>query len=59
MGHHFLLLKFVASALPLYEEQMQTLVSIINAPVPEFEHNNATFSLIKTISSNQYISSEY
>ena len=42
-----------ASALPLDEEPMQALVSIFNAAVSYFEHNNETFSLIKTLSSNQ------
>ena len=45
----------VASSLPLDEEQMKTLASIIYAAVLGFDHNNATFSLIKTLSSNQYI----
>ena len=47
--------KNVASALPLDEDKMQTLVFIIYAAVSYFEHNNASFSLIKTLSSKQYI----
>ena len=58
-GASFSTTQNVASALPLDEEQMQTLVSIIYAAVSDFEHNNATFSLIKTLSSKQYISPEY
>ena len=44
----------VASSLPLDEEQMQTLVSIIYDSISDFDHNNATISLIKTLSSKQY-----
>ena len=44
----------VDSALPFGEEQIQTLVSIVYATVSDFENNNATFNLIKTLSSNQY-----
>ena len=49
----------VASDFPINEEQMQTPVSIIYAAVSDFEHNNAIFSLIKTLSFKKYISPEY
>ena len=39
----------VASALPLDEEQMQTLVSIIYSADLDFGHNNTAFKLIKTL----------
>ena len=58
-GASFSTTQNVASALPLEEEQMQTLVLIIYAAVSDFEHNNATFSSIKTLSSKQYIYLEY
>ena len=45
----------VASDLPLDEEPMQTIVSVIYNAVSDFEHNNTTFSLIKTLSLKQYI----
>ena len=48
-GASFSMTQNVSSDLPLDEEQMQTLVLIIYAAVSEFEHNNATFSLIKII----------
>ena len=48
-----------ARALPLDEEKMKTLVSIIYAAISDFEHNDAIFILIKTLSSKQYISPEY
>ena len=50
-GASFYTTKNVASALPLDEEQMKNLVLIIYAAVSNFEHNNATLSLINTISS--------
>ena len=58
-GASFSTTQHIASALPLDEEQMQTLVLMIYTSVSDFEHNNETFSLINTISYNQYISPEY
>ena len=49
----------VASDLPLDEEPMQTLVSVIYDAVSDSEHNNTTFSLIKTLFSKQYIYPKY
>ena len=58
-GASFSTTQNAASAFPFDEEPMQTLVLIIYAAVPDFEHNNATFSLIKNIYSKQYFSPEY
>ena len=45
--------------LPLTQSQMQVLVSILQAALIEAEHHNSTFSLIKAITSRNYISPEY
>ena len=58
-GASFSTTQNVACALPIDEEQMQTLVLIIYATVSDFEHNNAALILIKNLSSKQYISLEY
>ena len=49
----------VASDFPLDENQMQTHVSMVYDDVSDFYHNNATFSLIKTLPSKQCIYPEY
>ena len=50
-GSYFSTTQNVTSALPLDEEPMQTLVSVIYASISDFEHNNTTFGLFKTLSS--------
>lgn len=44
---------------PLSEKQMPVLVSLLQAAIIDTEQHNATFSVIKAITSTQYVSSEY
>ena len=50
-GASFSTTQNAASAFPFDEEPMQTLVSVIYASISDFEHNNTTFGLFKTLSS--------
>jgi U3 small nucleolar RNA-associated protein 20 len=43
----------------LSNEQMQILVSILRSALTDAEHHNATFGVIKAITSVQYVSSEF
>jgi len=43
----------------LTNEQMQILVSILRSALTDAEHHNATFGVIKAITSVQYVSSEF
>ena len=58
-GASFSTTQNVASAFTIDEEQMQTLALIIYDYISDLDHNNATFSFIKTLSSKKYISPEY
>lgn len=44
--------------LPLDEQQMQVLISFLSTAVTDYDHHHATFSLIKSILSTNYISPE-
>jgi len=45
--------------LPLTTDQMQALLSLLHSAVREFDHHNATFGLVKAISSKRFVSSEF
>ena len=45
--------------LTLSDKQMQVLISLLKAAIIDTEQRNATFSVIKAITSTQYISLEY
>lgn len=48
-----------SNALPLNSDQMQALLSLLHSAVREYDHHNATFGLVKAISSKRYVSSEF
>lgn len=45
--------------LPLTSDQMQALLSLLHSAVREFDHHNATFGLVKAISSKKFVSTEF
>ena len=47
------------SQMVLSDKQMQVLVSMLQAAIRDTEQHNATFSVIKAITSTQYVSAEY
>lgn len=48
-----------SETLPLTGNQMQALLSLLHSSVREFDHHNATFGLVKAISSKRFVSSEF
>jgi len=44
---------------PLSEEQMQALLNFLHSAVIESDHHNATFGLVKAISSKRFMSAEF
>ena len=46
-------------ALPLSTDQMQALLSLLHSSVRESDHHNATFGLVKAISSKRFMSPEF
>jgi hypothetical protein len=44
---------------PLSDKQMQVLNSLLQAAIIDTEQHNATFSVIKAITSTRYVSSKY
>jgi len=48
-----------SQTLPLTADQMQALLSLLHSVVREFDHHNATFGLVKAISSKRYVSTEF
>ena len=48
--------EFQECPLPLDEQQMQVLISFLSTAVTDYDHHHATFSLIKSILSTNYIS---
>jgi len=51
--------KSKVNPLPLTESQMQVLISLLQVSIAQSDHHNATFALIKAISSRKYLSSEF